>query len=87
MQKVEIEPKLFWRKKLYLHEYCLDYGNGVVTILGLVKERKRSVLVTAFDYKLIFCSGGWLAEKNNKRKFGLKTLEEGKSYVETCISK
>lgn len=87
MQKVETEPKLFWRKKLYLHEYCLDYGNGVVTILGIVKERKRSVLVTAFDYKLYYVNG-WLAERINKRKFGLKTLEEGKSYVEEgCISK
>lgn len=84
MQK--IEPKVFWRKQLYVHEYCLDYSNGVVTILGTIKQRKRSVEVTAFNYRIYYLNG-WLAEKFNKHKVTFKTLEEGKNYVERCKSK
>ena len=78
MQKT---ANIFWRKQLYVYEYCLDYGNGVVTILGTIKQRKRSVEVTAFDYELYY-SSGWLARKSNKHKMSFKTLEEGKDYVE-----
>lgn len=84
MQKTEL--KLFWRKYTYVYEYCLDYGNGVVTILGTVKQRKRSVEVTAFNYRVYYLNG-WLAEKINKHKVTFKTLEEGKDYVESCKSK
>jgi hypothetical protein len=79
MQKA---ANIFWRKQLYVYEYCLNYGNGVVTILGTIKQRKRSVEVTTFNYRIYFISG-WLAEKTNKHKLTFKTLEEGKKYVES----